>query len=296
MPRQFSEFDKAKWLKWHEGGETEKAIAKRARCDLRTVKKALEEARRRQDSVIARRELLKDALRKHQDSLLGKLDGILSGLELPPVDAAVLPWNHGDIRAQTVSERHTVSAPDDMVLRLLKQHLRHDRLWRALADSDKAVAASHAARIALQRKTADLLEERTGYKLVGQFDHFDLSTTYLWSSSIASLFYDVTLKDAFGINKGMDIQGNIIAHISIGAYDGELWHGAEPLAKANQEKTRDNLATAFRELRTTSEVAEVVSTYETLSAKTNSARRIVDQLKLLGIVPGQCEICRRLGM
>jgi len=96
MPRKFDDTKKKEWLEFYEGGKTEKWIAHRAGCDLRTVRKAINEARLKQDVVVARREMVKEALRKHQDSLLEELDRILSSLAVPQRDFAVLSWYHGD--------------------------------------------------------------------------------------------------------------------------------------------------------------------------------------------------------
>jgi len=40
----------------------------------------------------------------------------------------------------------------------------------------------------------------------------------------------------------------------------------------------------------------MVETYRALEQITTKARQVVEDIRLLGLVPGQCEICRRLGM
>ena len=78
MPKKFLDTDKRKWLKLYEDGKTEIQIAKEyAKCDLRTVRRGIEEARHKLDVKVARAELLKEALRKHQDSLFKELDEII---------------------------------------------------------------------------------------------------------------------------------------------------------------------------------------------------------------------------
>jgi len=39
-----------------------------------------------------------------------------------------------------------------------------------------------------------------------------------------------------------------------------------------------------------------VETYRALEQVTIRTRQVVETIRLLGLVPGQCEICRRLGM
>ena len=54
MPRKFLDADKRKWLELYDSGKSEKWIAKQhAKCDARTVKRGIEEARRIQDAKIA---------------------------------------------------------------------------------------------------------------------------------------------------------------------------------------------------------------------------------------------------
>ena len=171
MPRKFLDTDKRKWLELYESGKTEKWIAREhAKCDPRTVKRGIEEARRKQDAGSPGAELLKDALRKHQDSLLEELDKILAALTVPSEDFVVLSWYHGGDSIFTESEtasneqqtsdvsasRRASRSEGGTVRGLLKEHLKNDRLWKVLAQWEKAYAAHLTARMALQRKTVAL--------------------------------------------------------------------------------------------------------------------------------------------
>jgi hypothetical protein len=46
MPKKFSVTDKNKWLEEYENGKPEASIASGSSCDLRTVRRGIEEARR----------------------------------------------------------------------------------------------------------------------------------------------------------------------------------------------------------------------------------------------------------
>ena len=63
-----------------------------------------------------------------------------------------------------------------------------------------------------------------------------------------------------------------------------------------RRRSRLSLLDALQELKASPEVISVVDTYKTLEEITTRARQVVEQIKLLGLIPGQCEICRRLGM
>ena len=298
MPKKFSENDKRKWLELYENGKSEKWIARElVKCDLRTVRRGIEEARRKQDVVIARRELVKDALRKHQDSLLEELDKILSALSLPTEDYVVLPWQRGGDSILTESETDvsalaTVPRSEGGAVRqLLKEHLRNDRLWKVLAQWEKMYAAHLTARTILQRKTVTVIQDKTGCKLV---DRNDVPGPFLYSYTTGDLFFRVTLRHAFGVQKDINLESEIAANTA----SGDVRYHSLVLAEApgNEEKIRLNLIKAFRKLKRSSEAVSVVDTYKTLEEAVIRVRQVVEQIKLLGLIPGQCEICRRLGM
>jgi hypothetical protein len=298
MPKKFLESDKKKWLELYESGKTEKWIAREiAKCDVRTVKKGIEEARRKQDVVIARRELVKDALRKHQDSLLEELEKILSALYLPTNDYVVIPWQHGGDFILTESETDVSAlaavprSEEGAVRRLLKEHLKNDRLWKALAQWKKTYADHLTARTILQRKTVSVIQEKTGCKLV---ENNDVPWPFLYSYTTGDLFFRAVLQNAFGERKRTDLEREITTNSA----NGDVRYHSLILGEApgNEEKIKINLIDAFRELEGSAEAVSVVDTYKTLEEAVIRVRQVVEQIKLLGLIPGQCEICRRLGM
>jgi len=304
MPKKFLETDKRKWLELYEGGKTEKWIAKEhAHCDPRTVKIGIEEARRKQDVKVARAELLKEALRKHQDSLLEELDKILSALIVPSEDFTVLSWyRNGDsifTKLEILVERGEIGempepakatrSQEDTLRGLLKQHLKNDRLWKVLAQWEKAYAAHLAARIAFQLKTVAILEEKTGYKLVERKD----IPPFLCSYTTGDLFYKTILRGAFGVGSRIDFEKDIVVGTGEIRYLNLILAEVNP---TNEEKTKINLLAAFKQLGESSEVSKVVETHITLKDTVMRVRQVAEQIKLLGLIPGQCEICRRLGI
>jgi uncharacterized protein (DUF2267 family) len=306
MPKKFSDTDKRKWLELYDSGKSETWIAKEhAKCDPRTVRRGLEEARRKQDGRVARTELLKEALRKHQDSLLEELEKILSALTIPTEDYVVLPWHRGGdfilAEAETLAEKWqagNVSEPvaatrneGVAVRRLLKEHLKNDRLWKVLAQWKKGYDAHLAARLVLQRKTVAVIQDKTGCNLV---DRNDVPRPFIYSYTTGDLFFRATLRQAFATQKGMDLESDIAANTA----SGDVRYGSLVLAEApgNEERIKSNLLDAFRELKGSSEAVSVVDTNKALEEAAMRVRQVVEQIKLLGLIPGQCEICRRLGM
>jgi hypothetical protein len=298
MPKKFLDTDKRKWLELYEDGKTEIQIAKEyAKCDLRTVRRGIEEARRKQDARVARAELLKEALRKHQDSLLKELDETLSAHYLPTQDYVVLPWHRGGDFILTESETDvsalaTVSRSGEGAVRqLLKEHLKNDRLWKVLAQRGKTYTAHLIARTVLQRKIVAVIQEKTGCKLT---ERNDVPRPFLYAYTTGDLFFRAVLRHAFGDPKSVDLESDIIANTA----SGDVRYHSLVLGEApgNEEKIRVNLIEAFRELKGSSEAVSVVDTYKNFEEAMTRVRQVVEQIRLLGLIPGQCKICRRLGM
>ena len=305
MPKKFSSIDKNKWLKDYEGGKPESSIAGDAQCDVRTIKKGIEEARRERDARVARIELLKDAMSKHHGALLDRLVEILSSLQVPPQDWTVLSWHKNDEsvfsdrnadtedtpKRESSKDRRTYDIRSDEAYNMLKQHLKNDKLWKILARRDRAYRTHRLARIALQYKVVDVLERETGYELESD------STTlppFLYSYTAGDLFYKMTLRLAFGDYKHDGWLGDIAVDPSNCYVNYLNLTLAEVPQKA--DSCREKLLRAFREMKRLPEMKEVATTYQELEESTFRARQVIEEIRLSGLVPGQCKVCHRLGM
>jgi hypothetical protein len=300
MPRKFDDSKKKEWLEFYDQGKSEKWIANRAGCDVRTVKNSINEARLKRDVVIARMELVKDALRKHQDRLLEELDRIMAGLVIPEKDFTVLSWHHGEnsILDDTGEQMKLESGQDSTMRRLLKEHLRQDKLWRVLAQWEKTKANHLAARVVFQRRTATVLQEKTSYKLIDG----DGPPPFLCSYIAGPLVYKAAIDMASAAPEEKTQESvieNVETAISVNTNNGNvLFENRLILAVApgSEQRTKQHLLDALRDLAESPEVKAVVETNQALEQITAKAREVVENIRLLGLVPGQCEICRRLGM
>ncbi len=305
MPKKFSMVDKKGWLEKFESGKSEASIANESRCDMRTIRRGIEEARRERDAQAARIGLLKQAVLKHQESLLDKLGEILSALTVPPHDWLVLSW-HGNgesilsessldiedaLEDEVSKDLKDSDAQADMVEVMLRQHLRSDKLWKILARREKAYGAHRLARIALQRKVVSLLEAETGYELEAGGD---APPPFLYSYTAGDLFYRMTLRRAFGDYRNDAWQDEIVVDPegSCVKYRNSIL--AE--VPGNADECRTKLLDAFRKIQILAEVTRVADTYDELEESTLRARQAIEEIRLLGLVPGACKICRRLGM
>jgi len=305
MPKKFSVTDKNKWLEDYENGKSESSIANDSSCDLRTVKRGIEEARRQRDAVAARVDLLKQAVLKHQERLMKKLNEILSTLTMPPHDWTVLSWDENGqstLRETGLDMEDSVEdeASDglkksdvqaDMIDGMLRQHLRGEKLWKILARRDRAYSSHRLARIALQDEVLNLIEEERGYKLEARGD---VTPPFLYSYTTGDLFYRMTLQCAFGDQKNDAWQDDVVVDPSGNCVKYHNSILAEVPGKADE--CRKNLLEAFQEMQLLAEATRVVNTYGELEESTFKARQAVEEIRLLDLVPGACKTCRRLGM
>lgn len=300
MPRKYDDAKKKEWVEFYDQGKSEKWIANRANCDRRTVRNAINEAHLKRNVVAARMELVKDALLKHQDKLLEELDQILSDLVMPPRDFAVLSWQRGENSIFSDSSEPTKleENADSAMRRLLKQHLKNDKLWRALAQWREARANHLAARAAFQRSTVTSLQEKTGYKLIDG----DGPPPFLCSYTAGPLFYKAAIDVAFASVKEKALEStikNMESAISVNTRNGDVNYQNRlilAVAPGNEDETKQHLLDALGDLGKSPEVEAVVETCQPLEQITEKARQVGEDIRLLGLVPGQCEICSRLGM
>ena len=308
MPKKFSLIDYKEWLQRYDGGETEKSIAKNAKCDVRTVRKGLARARLFKDAADAKVELIKEALHKHQADLLRLVEEIILALKVPSEEVMMLPWqwksDHISIglegvkwefqRNEPAAGHLTLVAETEDEWVLLREHLRNDPLWAALAQWKKALVAHLLERVEFESKAAALLRnEKAGYRVVDSRDGpppvIDFPTTVV-------LFIKATLRRAMGIRDITDFEEDI----EIDSTNGFVTYGYGRLLLAEapgvEKQCREHLLDVFCEMQALPEAGRVASTYAALAEATARARQVAKEISLLGLVLGQCRICRRLGM
>jgi len=305
MAKKNSIADKRKWLDEYESGKPIIAIASQNKRDTRTVQKALEDARRERDARYARSELMKEALRKHQDALKDELNRIIRNLKTPGTDFVPLSWHEGDTSIFTpvwkvdnlvytvgvAKDAGRPSAINTTVITVLRQHLKNDRLWKFLTQWDKAYASHIADRTALQRKTVSLLEQKTGYKMV---DKANNTPPFLYSYTAGHILYETVLGLALGSRTKSELEDDIVVdkQTRVVKYHNSIL--AE--APGNEEKCSQSILAAFKELLNSLEIQKVINSYKHLNECADRARQAADEVVLLGYLPGNCRVCQRLGM
>jgi len=306
LPRKFSGSDKNTWLELFDRGKSEKQIAKEdAQCDTRTIKKGIDQARRVRIAREAQVELVKDALRNHQNDLLRTMEGIKAELQVPPPDLAVpgelleklsspVPVAGVTVRYAPQEGPTVVFQRDDSIMwELLGEHLKRTRTWTVLGQWRKAFSEHILARVLLKRKAAVLLKEKTGLEL---FDLPQEQGSYLMSAYAMPLLYDAALRAALGIDDGKDLEPEIMVCLE----NGEVIYRYSNMPIAHvpgtEEKCRQQILKALTELKASAETKEVADTYAKVVDLTGKTRLSVEEMTLVGLIPGQCRACHSLGL
>jgi len=304
MPKKFLPHHKKNWLELSESGKSEKWIANQTKCDPRTVKKGIEEARRERNAAIAQIELVKEALRDHKDQLLAVIDDIKSVLVMPPDNIEIRREKDGTLAPIPLSGAAVkpdksgglmllVRAEESVEWELLQEHLRGDKIWKILKQWKESILAYINAIIDLELAAGRLIKARTGLQLVDEIPR-SAETGYI-CPAVVQIFYEVALRHSLGIKDGTNIEEHIVA-----SPDGYVRNGpgGTELAYApnSQEDCKNELLDALRKLYESPEAEQVSISYKEAQELTEKAKRILDEISLLRLVPGSCRVCQRLGV
>lgn len=301
MPKQIPTAEKTKWLRAYENGDSYVHIAERHEHDVRTVKRGVEEARRLRDVRSAHSELFKEALREHQADLKGVIDDIMAALKVPPLDKVlsttesttpeVLHIEKATVQSEASgSISVTLKGEGTLLWELLREHLKRDPLWQILDRWKSAVAHDLLARGTLKAKAKEVLAKNTKPPVLRE------ATEGARVEAIATvdLFYQAALSRALGIPDGPDLESGIRTETgTVLYYDVCL---AKGLPEGSEERCKRDILKAYKEFLASPEVKSLPDKYKQAQELTTKAERTVEEIHLMGLVLGQCRVCRRIGV
>lgn len=302
MPKKIPILETVRWLEAYEQGMSEARIAKRAKRDIRTVKRGIEQARRQREAFHARAEILKDALLGHQRDLLELVMAIHSAIDLPASSVPLVEGQDGrwlPARSKGIVAQYepgtgwqvALETEDSTVWELAQEHLRRDPLWKALEIWRKTFGNHLSARSSLKRKAAETLLAKTG----SSFGEETSSPPFIVRETAVGLLYQAALNAALGIPAMPGLEDQVVSDTATS----EVRTGRnELLAKAPgaEAEYRANMLRASEETLASREVGAVQDTNHELVQATDKARRLAEEITLLKLVPGRCRVCKRLGM
>ena len=146
------------------------------------------------------------------------------------------------------------------------------------------------ARRELNIKLKTLLKSKTGYKLVDN----PIDPPFLYSHTIVPLFDREVLEIAMG-NKSSELEKHFIIHTD----RGEVRYGPGTIlaeAPGEEEVCRHNILAAFTELQDSEELKMVTKTHGDIKEAIPNLKNAAEEFDLLGVIPGRCRICRRIGI
>ncbi len=305
MPKKFKIEQKRVWLSRHEElSHTEKRIAAHYKCDVRTVIKGIEEARREREANAARIELIKDKIGEHQKELLIVLDNIVSMLELPPYNLDIRKERNGRIApiplpgalVKPNDENELILViHDENSLRweLLEEHLKGDKLWRMIKKWRIPFLEHIKARVNLLDAAQTVLKKESGLELIKKVDTLP-ETGGIFPVAV-QVFYELSIHQALGIKDETNLEERLVA-----TPDGYVRNGPGGTEFAYvprlRERCRKNILAALNKLQSSTEKEQVILSYAVAGKITKETRRIAEEISLMRWLPSRCRVCKRMGV
>ena len=299
MPRKTPSASGRQWLQRVEDGETEAGIARVDGHDLRTVRRAVDEARRDRDMGLIRRQTLHDAFGNHQKQLLETLGRAGGLLDPPGSDIGLLHPGAAQPRALEIScwnvklegdaARDISSALESELLWILSmEHLGRDEFlqqWRSWKASLGKVVVAH---MRLSHRVKVVLEATTGARIGDPENGDDLI-----SPAGAHQFYRAAASEAMGNDGALEILGK---DLDLEQPDGRVvLHGDEvPWPVARNGRLLEKLTDAVKELINCAELQTLRNAQRRAEDKSEKARETVGLIMATSYVPGRCRACIRL--
>lgn len=304
MPKKLPMSEKREWLKDYDEGKPASEIAKERRRALKVIKRGIEEARAERDGAAARAEIVKDALIKHQQQLMGIIERLLEAAEIPPADLELHREKSGALAPIPLpASRITYTPTQGLIVdlsdenttlwRLLKEHLTRDRIWSTSKYWKEALINHIRSRTELEFGIRMLIESGTGFK-VAEDKPADGKTAFVYPHAV-KLFYVVHIRKALGISDETNPQERMTA-----SDDGYVRHGegGSELAycPGKQDECREALVRAFKKIPNLPEIKKVIATESELKNVSNKLKRSLEDIRLMGLIPGRCRICSRISL
>jgi hypothetical protein len=303
MPKKYSKSKKEEWLAELAQGKTTKQVAKNHKIDERTIKRAANELYSRRAAQEAMAQLYQEALRGHMNRLNSALDTIIDELRMPDPYVTELAWNviaSSRLSSQEVREvgregRENQRDEDAFSENaLLAEHLKNSKAWRALNDWRRTQRKHRNACGTLQIRALELLEI-TGLKAREEQDV--IAQPLLHGENSGDLLCKTAVKS---LAEGTDIP-QVTSDIMADDYRGSVLHNGTALAEGIEDATklsacRDNIIKALGNLKDTPENRQVVGLFQQLERILPRARNELRAIRVLGVLPGRCRICRQFGL
>jgi hypothetical protein len=283
------------WLEWRENGTSEVAIARKTGRDIRTIRAGLQKATDERRLNLAQIELLRNALKLHQEQLMGAVDWLQQSNVLPPRDSYVR-W---PIKSEESGSSKEVEPPPAVAL--LREHLPKDQLWTRLECWQKVSKDYVDNLIRFKQLAAEALKERTGGIFVdANFNPIEDAPTIeggvrLVDTNVLELAYSRSIDRVFGIKPRL--KEDLEKRIQLDTRNGEVRLGPGhtlAVCPGQEAACRSSILSVLEELPTTPEAIKIASSWDELTTAKTQLDEALQEIKLSLLITGQCRICKRL--
>lgn len=302
MPQRVSPSEIAHWVELFESGQSISSIAKATKKDPRTVQNNVEAALRQRDVKAAHRRLVEDALRQHQEDLMGVVREVAAALDplRPQIYLAIGLEEIGTmgigppllVRGASGFESLRLAVEDRRTWALLEEHLRTDQLWPRFSKWKRASLATMNVGLRFLGTIRQRAEEATGLQIEAAPGLEPcLLPAYPWLLFQSVLPARQATEEPLLEAEAVSIGAHGTLRYDGGGYSLELARvpGKEEEVKATMRALLKGIpdwpeAVAFREAR------------ETVEIPTRELRRTLEEIQLTHYIAGKCKVCRRLGV
>ena len=304
MPKKIPMSEKRKWLEDFDEGKPAAQIARERRRALKVIKRGIEEARAERDGAAARSEIVKEALIKHQQQLMGIIDRLLDAAKIPPADLELRREKSGALVPIPLPASRIIYTPEQGLIvdlsdenttlwKLLKEHLTRDRIWSTIKNWKESMISHITTRIELESGIKTLIERETGYE-VAESKTTDDTKGFVYPHAV-KLFYTIHMRKALGIPDGTNPQERMIA-----SDDGYVSHGGGGSEMAycpgRQDDCLKALIKVYHKIPDLPEIKRVITTGSELVIVSDKLKRPLEDIRLMGLIPGRCRICGRISL
>ena len=287
MPEKIAPKLMRRWLQMYEDGNPIDVIAKKNHRDVRTIKRCIEEAKRDRLAESVRGNIMIEAARGHQEALLGMVNDVMGELEAET--------NKPEIPAECADDLSLVKlrAESSPYWNLLKQHLPRDPLWDSINKWKKARADFDDGCAAVRKIISELLPKECRCKIVDADTNADAKPPFLFSMAAELIYTEV-------LTRAMDCKPrtNIATSLRIDRKSGNVMSGGTIMAvtPGREEEFAGYIRKVLARANDSVETTTAINKYDTLKKANEKAREAAQDIALLGMVPGLCRICRKLGL
>lgn len=144
----------------------------------------------------------------------------------------------------------------------------------------------------LALKAEDLLRSKTGYEVVQK----PIDPPFMYYNNTVDLLCRIVIKQKLNNLDEEDLEERITVDKDRGTVmDGRSSVMAE--CPGSEDKCREGILEAYEALKKlTKEVESVMGKYQGIEQPMMKAKRIAEEISLLGLIPSKCRVCERLGI